>query len=172
MKHTELVDRLGIGKEEATQTIKRWDKWIITATEKRDYKKHFRAMTKTNTDQLVTVLDMDVDLICQHHLLPIQAVVHFCYKPNGQIIGLSKIARIAQDIKTVGLQEFYTEEYVKIMGKGLKAKWAMGIVEAKHACMSCRGIKSRRSLTVTSAIYGKGNLNFKKEFMEIAKRSR
>ena len=167
MNERDLIKRLNLGDDEGRKTIERWDRWIESVTEIRDYEKHFKAITNATLDQLISIVDIDVDLVCPHHLMPIICRVHIAYLPKGKVLGLSKFARIARDIKRVNLQEFYTKSLVEILGKGLEPIWAMVIVEAKHGCVCYRGARARNSRTITSAIYGEHNPQLKKEFMDL-----
>lgn len=162
----------GFSSQEALKTEERWQTWLLSHLKKKPIKeihKHFEAITDVDVDQLVIVDNIEVDGCCPHHLLPITMRVHIGYLPDGQVLGLSKFARIASDLDTIQLQESYTQALVDTIGVYLKPQWAMAIVVGTHTCMSCRGVTQRRSETVTSAIYNierdpEGDI--KKEFMD------
>ena len=155
--------------DEAQKTFDRWYNYLVEACKKKDISQHFKAKEKLDYDQLVIVKDIDVDLICPHHLLPVDMRVHIGYLPQGWILGLSKFARIAKDLAYPQTQEKYTEDLVNIIMKELEPQWCMAIVIGEHACMQCRGVKSKQSKTITSAIGGSKakKEDLKKEFLKL-----
>ncbi len=162
-------------EEEAEKTFKRWYQWLTEVTKSNEVSRHFAAVQETNYDQLISIVDIDVDLVCPHHLLPVDMVVHISYLPNGKILGLSKFARVAKDLAQPMTQEEYTKKLVTVIQDKLKPKWCMAIVTGEHACMQCRGVHAKNSKTITSAIRadtktGKQSPiyeNLKREFMRI-----
>ena len=168
----ELLKISGWDDEEAKKTFDRWYNWLVESTKKEDVKQYFNAIEKIEYDQLVIVKDIDVDLVCPHHLLPVDLIVHIGYLPNGQILGLSKFARVAKALSYPQIQEGYTKQLVDIIFENLKPKWCMAIVIGEHSCMQCRGVRSKNSKTVTSAIRVPSNYptkeeHLKREFMKL-----
>lgn len=160
-------------EEEAEKTFKRWYQWMIDVCTHKDIGRHFGAITKSDYDQLITVKDIDVVLVCPHHLLPVVMNVHIAYMPDGKILGLSKFARIAKDLSVPIIQEEYTQTLVDIIKDKLNPKWIMAIVVGEHSCMQCRGVRAINSKTITSAVKSrvddKASKSYKDEFMRIVK---
>lgn len=109
-----------------------------------------------DTNDLVLVKDIEVFSFCEHHLaLMYNMKVHVGYIPNGKVIGLSKIARIADmAAKRLQLQERLGCDIAEIMQMVLGTEDVIVIIEGEHSCMTARGIKSRGAKTRTAAIRG------------------
>lgn len=98
------------------------------------------------------VLEKDIVFysMCEHHLLPFYGKAHVAYIPNGEVVGLSKLARTVEVYaKRPQLQERMTNQIADAIMEQLGAKGAMVMVEAEHMCMTMRGIKKPGSKTVT-----------------------
>jgi GTP cyclohydrolase I len=110
---------------------------------------------ESNCDEMVIVKDIDFTSLCEHHMLPFIGHAHVAYIPDGQIAGLSKIARtVQQQSKGLWTQEHltlaiatYLEERLRPLGIGV-------VLEATHTCMAIRGVKANGSSTTTSAMRG------------------
>ena len=105
------------------------------------------------------VLEKDIEIFshCEHHLaLMYDMKVHIAYIPNGKVIGLSKMARIAEMVgKRLQLQERIGTDINYIMRKILGTEDVAVIIEGKHGCMTARGVKSRNAITRTACLEGK-----------------
>ena len=93
--------------------------------------------------------------MCEHHLLPFYGRAAVAYVPEGEVVGLSKIARTVEVFaRRLQLQERMTEQIAEAFMTGLRPKGVMVYVEAEHLCMTMRGIKKPGSKTVTTAARG------------------
>lgn len=104
---------------------------------------------------MVVVKDIDFYSVCEHHMLPFMGKVHVAYIPNGLILGLSKIPRIVEVFaRRLQIQERLTVQIADILYEKLKPKGVGVIVEAKHLCMTMRGVKNQTSTAITSSMLG------------------
>ena len=109
--------------------------------------------------EIVLVKDIDIFSYCEHHLaLMYNMKAAIAYIPDGKILGLSKIARIADMVgKRLQLQERIGSDIAEIMQKITGSEDIAVIIEGKHACMTTRGIKNTGALTATTTLRGKFN---------------
>ena len=95
---------------------------------------------------------------CEHHFVPIIGKAHVAYISSGKVIGLSKINRIVQYFaKRPQVQERLTNQIGNELMKVLGTEDVAVIIDAKHLCVSSRGIKDDSSATVTSFYSGRFN---------------
>jgi GTP cyclohydrolase I len=93
---------------------------------------------------------------CEHHFVPIFGKAHLAYISNGQVIGLSKLNRIVQYFsKRPQVQERLTIQIAKELQSILKTEDVAVIIDAKHLCVSSRGVQDNNAATVTSYYGGK-----------------
>lgn len=103
---------------------------------------------------LVSVRDMGFSSLCEHHLLPFWGICHVAYIPNGRVLGLSKFARLLRVFaKRLQLQERLGLQIAEALVKLLSPKAVAVAIEARHSCMSMRGV-STPAVTRTVCIRG------------------
>ena len=103
---------------------------------------------------------------CEHHFVPIIGKAHIAYISSGKVIGLSKLNRIVQYYaKRPQVQERLTNQIAEELKTSLQTENVAVIIDAKHLCVSSRGIKDDTSATVTS-YYG-GEFNTPKKINEL-----
>ena len=138
-----------------------------------DPRKHLKRVFEEKFDELVLVRDISFNSMCEHHLLPFMGVAHIGYLPSGKVAGLSKLARIVEDIShRPQVQERMTNQIADLMAEELSAKGVVVVIEATHTCMTIRGVRKPGSLTVTSAVRGlfKTNVSSRAEVMSLINR--
>ena len=110
-----------------------------------------------NSQDLVFVKDIEVFSYCEHHLaLMYDMKVSVAYIPNGKVIGLSKIARIADmAAKRLQLQERIGNDIAEILQMVTGSEDVAVFIEASHSCMTARGIKNAGARTQTQTLRGK-----------------
>lgn len=109
--------------------------------------------------EMVIMKDIEIFSCCEHHLaLMYNMKVTIAYIPCGKILGLSKLARIADMVgKRLQLQERIGSDIAEIMQKVTGSEDVAVIIEGQHACMTARGIKNTRAVTTTTTLRGKFN---------------
>lgn len=106
-------------------------------------------------DQLVLARDIPIQSLCEHHLLPFRGVAHIGYLPGDRILGLSKLARVAEMFaRDLQVQERLTQQIAGYLQRELRPVGVGVVIEAEHECMSLRGVRATGARTVTSALYG------------------
>lgn len=111
----------------------------------------------SNSNDMVIVKDIDVFSYCEHHMaLMYDMKVTVAYIPNGKVIGLSKIARIADMVaKRLQLQERIGSDIAEVISLVTGTDDVAVIIEGYHSCMTARGIKKTNSKTVTKTYRGR-----------------
>jgi GTP cyclohydrolase IA len=107
--------------------------------------------------EMVIIRDIDFYSVCEHHLLPFAGKAHVAYIPSkdGQITGLSKLARVVRQVAArPQLQERITSEVADAIVRALDPLGALVLIQAEHLCMSMRGVRTPGARTVTSAVRG------------------
>ena len=106
-------------------------------------------------DEMVIVKDIEFSSCCEHHLLPFTGKTHIGYLPDGQVVGLSKLARVVEAIsKRPQVQERMTEDLADLIMNEVQPRGVGVIVEASHSCMTIRGVRKPGAMTITSAVRG------------------
>jgi GTP cyclohydrolase I len=118
--------------------------------------KQLQAIQSEKHDEMVLIKNIPLYSMCEHHLLPFAGVAHIAYIPKaGRIVGLSKIARVVDILcRRLQIQERLTKQIADLIMEHLKPLGVMVVIEAEHMCMSMRGPKKPKSLTITSALRG------------------
>lgn len=115
-----------------------------------DASEHLKKRFHVDNDAMVLEKDITFYSTCEHHLLPFYGKAHIAYIPNGEVVGLSKLARTVEVFaRRLQLQEQLTGQIADALEKELNPKGVMVMIEAEHMCMTMRGIKKPGSQTVT-----------------------
>jgi len=135
-----------------------------------DPRRHLQKFFTEKYDEMVLVRDITFNSMCEHHLLPFFGKVHIGYVPNGKVVGLSKLARVVEEIsRRPQVQERMTEQIADLLIDELQVKGVAVVIEASHSCMSIRGVRKPSSVCVTSAMKGlfRTNLSSRSEVMTL-----
>lgn len=117
--------------------------------------RHLNVTFAENYDEIVLVRDIEFTSMCEHHLLPFRGVAHVAYIPNGRVTGLSKLARVVEEVaRRPQVQERMTKTIADLIEERLGTEAVGVIVRAEHSCMAMRGVRKQGSMTVTSAMRG------------------
>ena len=135
-----------------------------------DPRRHLQKFFTERYDEVVLVKDISFCSMCEHHLLPFMGKAHVGYVPSGKVVGLSKIARVVEEVaRRPQVQERMTETIAALLESELDVRGVAVVVEATHSCMTIRGIRKPGSLCVTSAMKGifRSNLASRSEVMQL-----
>ncbi|HIM21950.1 MAG TPA: GTP cyclohydrolase I FolE [Gammaproteobacteria bacterium] len=177
--------------EEAVKTLIKWagdnpEREGLLETPKRvvnSYKEFFsgydskpeQILSKTfdeveGYDEMVIVRNITIESHCEHHMIPFIGIAHIGYIPNKRIVGISKLARIADVFaKRLQTQEIMTAQIADTINEVLKPKGVAVVIDAQHQCMTTRGTHKTESSTITSRMLGlfRTNSNTRSEFMNL-----
>jgi len=148
-------DSKRLGLIETPQRVARMFSEILGGV-KENPAKQLQMIQGEKHDEMVLIKNIPLYSMCEHHLLPFAGVAHIAYIPKGgRIVGLSKIARVVDIFsRRLQVQERLTKQIADLLMEHLKPLGVMVVIEAEHMCMSMRGPKKPKSLTITSALRG------------------
>ena len=106
-------------------------------------------------DEIITLRDIRLESYCEHHIVPIVGKIHIAYLPDQRVVGISKLARVAELFsKRLQIQERLTSQIAHTINNVLKPKGVAVVIEANHMCMSTRGIHKTDVIMQTSKLLG------------------
>eukprot|EP01126_Amoeba_proteus_P059160 TRINITY_DN7701_c0_g2_i2.p1 TRINITY_DN7701_c0_g2~~TRINITY_DN7701_c0_g2_i2.p1 ORF type:complete len:219 (+),score=33.47 TRINITY_DN7701_c0_g2_i2:206-862(+) len=113
------------------------------------------ALFSVDSDDMILVRDIPIYSLCEHHLLPFLGVCHIGYIPNGKILGLSKLSRIADIFcRRLQVQERLTRQIADAIMTAVDPHGCGVMLECSHMCMELRGIEKSNTKTVSSSVAG------------------
>ena len=122
-------------------------------------------------DDMVMLTNIDVESHCEHHLAPIMGVAHVAYLPSAAVVGISKIARVVEIFgKRLQTQETMTAQVADCITDALQPAGVAVLIDAKHQCMTTRGIHHKNVATVTTQFTGvfKTDQDLRNRFLRFA----
>ncbi|MBA4274674.1 MAG: GTP cyclohydrolase I FolE [Alphaproteobacteria bacterium] len=121
-----------------------------------------------NYDEMVLLKNMRFESHCEHHMVAIIGKAHIAYIPDTKVVGISKLARLLDVYaKRLQTQETMTAQIADTINRVLQPKGVAVIIDAKHQCMTTRGVHKSETSTITSRLLGefRTNPDLRKEFM-------
>ena len=113
------------------------------------------AVFDSDNDDIVLVKDIDIFSMCEHHMLPFYGKAHIAYVPDGRVIGISKLPRIAEIFaRRLQIQEQLTVQIARAVEQAVRPRGVAVIIECAHMCMVMRGIQKVGATTVTRTLLG------------------
>ena len=180
-----LFEKLGLDSEDPNlvgtpERIKRMfsELFIPEEAAKEIIKSIMERVFPTSYDGIVMVSNINTYSFCPHHLLPVEYEIDIAYIPGiieSKVLGLSKLERIADTLSNnLILQETLTDNIADALIDGLMPKGVAVILKGIHLCMRMRGIKSKKTIALTSTMRGafRDHASTRQEFFELLSHSR
>lgn len=157
-KFCQLVG-IDLTKEDTKDTPRRVAKLFLDEFTAGNREMPFKFTTfKAAGKDLVSVCGVRFVSVCAHHHLPMFGYAHFCYLPDKEVAGLSKIPRLIKwAAKQPSVQEDLTRHILEEFVKVLRPHFAAVTLTAEHTCMSCRGVGDYEARMTTTALFARGN---------------
>ena len=126
------------------------------------------AVFPSDNREMVLVKNIEFYSLCEHHLLPFYGRVHIAYLPEGNVLGLSKFARITEMFaRRLQIQENLTQQIAEAVAEVTQARGVAVMIDSAHMCMMMRGVGKQESTTRTVSFIGdfKTNKEERREFL-------
>lgn len=127
------------------------------------------ALFDVDYSEMVVVRDIELQSMCEHHMLPFVGRAHVAYIPSGKVLGLSKIPRIVDMFaRRLQVQERLTAQIADFLDETLQPKGIAVVIESAHMCATLRGVKKANTRMVTRTFRGEfeQDPDLRREFME------
>jgi GTP cyclohydrolase I len=106
-------------------------------------------------DEIVLLKDIPFQSHCEHHMAPIIGKAAIAYLPNDRVVGISKLARVLHGFaRRLQVQERLTAQVADAIWENLRPKGVAVVIEATHACMTARGVRTPGVLMTTRRMFG------------------
>lgn len=127
---------------------------------------------KTNSSEMVILSNIELYSTCEHHMLPFTGKCHIGYIPNGEVLGISKLARVMEVFsRRLQIQEELCYQIATSINDEIKPLGVGVVIDAQHMCMTCRGVQKQNSIMTSSTLLGlfRSDMNTRMEFFNLIK---
>jgi GTP cyclohydrolase I len=105
--------------------------------------------------EMVVLTDIDFESHCEHHIAPFIGKAHIAYMPDKKVVGISKLVRVVNAFsKRLQVQEKLTQQIAECINEVLQPKGVAVVMEAKHQCMTTRGVYKKNIKMVSNVMLG------------------
>ena len=121
-------------------------------------------------DDIVMLKDIDVESHCEHHMVPILGRAYVAYMPSQAVVGISKLARVVEIFsRRLQTQETMTQQICDTISDALNPMGVAVFIEAKHQCMTTRGVHHKDVATITTQFTGvfKSDADLRNRFLRM-----
>ena len=121
-------------------------------------------------DEMVVLRDIRIESFCEHHMSPILGKLHIGYLPDKRVVGISKLARVADSYaKRLQIQEKLTAQIANCVEDVLRPLGVAVVIEAQHQCMTTRGVHKTGVSMITSRMLGafRNSPETRREFLSL-----
>jgi GTP cyclohydrolase I len=128
------------------------------------------AVFESAANNMIIVRDIEVYSLCEHHMLPFYGTCHIGYIARNKVLGVSKLARIADHFsRRLQIQERLTSEIAREIMDIVDAEGVGVVMQCKHMCMMMRGVEKQNSTMITSSVLGSfhDDLPTRQEFLQL-----
>ena len=150
-----------IGEDPTREGLLETPKRVIKAYDhifsgyKQNPKDMIKVFSETNNNEMILLRNIEIYSMCEHHMLPFIGKAHIAYIPNNRVIGISKLARIADVFaRRLQIQERLCDQITECLMNELQPLGAACVIEAQHLCMQMRGVEKQNSIMITSSLKG------------------
>ena len=126
-------------------------------------------------DDMVMLTDIDVESHCEHHMAPILGNACVAYMPDKAVVGISKIAKVVEAFsKRLQTQETMTAQIADAIEEAMRPRGVAVFVDAKHQCMTTRGVHHPNVSTITTTFTGefRNNGELRERFLRMCEKSK
>lgn len=131
--------------DELTETWQRRvpETWRVLTEGSRDSRKPELRTFESDIDELVIKKGIPLYSLCEHHLLPYHGTAHVAYRPNGNVVGLSKLVRYVRwQSRRLTIQEGLTQDIADGLQAELGSQAVLVAITATHLCEAMRGVEA------------------------------
>jgi GTP cyclohydrolase I len=130
------------------------------------------AVFESQANNMVIVRDIEIYSLCEHHMLPFFGKCHIGYIASDKVMGVSKLARIADVYaRRLQIQERLTAQIADAIQECIQPEGVGVVIECKHLCMMMRGVQKQNSVMTTSSVLGsfRNDASTRNEFLRLIK---